>query len=525
MYNLQQSINENSQNSQTSKSSREAVLRRILFLNYFALIITFALNFLGLPLLKYHYLFHLGLTFFAVLMFDLPVIFPVVLTMLFVEGQGRIIWEYQSWARVIFDSLILIAIVKVFITRKKILNLKITPPLMAILFLLHFGWYCIEFFNVYSSTYFSALSSTKIYIYPFFLFFAFSQSDFQVESKRFDKSIIILAFILALEVALNYFQFQQKEAFLIQISAYYSKLIKNDAFAGIRFRPFATSFIPGALSMYLYLTVGFLFFKKLNWKKNFFRMILIAASIHALILCQVRSALIKYLLVIIFIQLGQMFYVRLKSKMTLLGFFMIIILLFGIQLTPERTAVNTKDEGFNYALERILTLTDPGKLKVTRLNLREFGESLVSNFSQYPLGLGPGSSGAAANAGQEDAQDKRIHPVIWSGDNLYISLFLDFGFGAIFYIALVLYIPIHFFRFLIVFYKKKLEQDYQTLLICFSAIAVIVIGNWGFLGLPYNPESFFFWFFAALGFHTIYKYKKLNGSFDKSHALTSPAQT
>lgn len=485
---------------------RERLLMIILALNGLVLIITIVLNFLGMPILKYHYLAHVVITLIAVLTFKIPDIFPVILTFMFVEGQGRILWEYQNWARIIFDVIVLLGVVKIFIRNKKIINMAIIPVPLALFILLHFGWYTVEFFNMNTPSFQSALFSIKIYIYPIFLFLALSQLDFETGSKKFNRAIFYVVFILLLELSLNFYQYDLKETSLTTISQYYLKVMKEEAFTGRHFRPFATSFIPGALSMYLYLTAGLIFLWKTTVKGNFLKLVLVLASIHALVICQIRSSLVKYVLVISLIMFGQILFERFRSKKTITSIIFAFIFFAGIQINER---ILTNDQDTDQAVTRMLTLASPKKLNLTRLNFTEFGESFYSKITAYPFGLGPGSSGAASasNPGGQD-QKKIDKAFLWTGDNLLIALILDFGIGAFFYVAMVLYIPIYFSRYILIFFKNKNQKNYKTLLVCFCSIVVIIIGNWGFLGLPYNPESFMFWFFSALGFNTIFQYKK-----------------
>jgi hypothetical protein len=60
---------------------------------------------------------------------------------------------------------------------------------------------------------------------------------------------------------------------------------------------------------------------------------------------------------------------------------------------------------------------------------------------------------------------------------------------------------------MVIFYAKKNYEPYKILLVCFSITLIILGGNWGAVGLTYNPESFIFWFFTSLGFITISNYK------------------
>lgn len=492
---------------------KRRLLNIILILNYVAILITFLLNFLGLPILKYHYLIHVGLAIIAIFLFDFSQVFPILLTLFFIEGQGRIIWEYASWSRIIFDSIVFISVLKVFISSKKIFDSKKLPAPLIILIVAHFFWYLVEFSNLYSVSYFAFAATSKIYIYPLLLFAAIAQSDLDVQGIKFQRSLKVFILLLSLELALTFYQFNMREQLLLQISPYYFKVMKEGVFTGMLFRPFGTTQLPGAPSVFLFLCVGFLFLRKSTRLFLLLKYFLITASGAAIILCQVRSAFIKFVLIVLLIHLGELIYYRFKLK-GLSGLLFISLIIAVSSQYVLNTNLSSEDDGINYARDRISSLSDINKLRSSRLNISDFSSIVIQKLWANPMGLGPGMTGAAGSLSQEGLVGNRfVNPgMTWTSDNLIISLVIDFGVGAIFYILVLFYIPFYFFRFLIIFFQKKIFELYKPLLICFSTIIVILIGNWGAIGITYNPESFAFWLFSALGFSTIAKYKNQDQS-------------
>jgi hypothetical protein len=218
-------------------------------------------------------------------------------------------------------------------------------------------------------------------------------------------------------------------------------------------------------------------------------------------------------MIILIIYLGELIYTRFKAK-GFVGLMLIsITLLFGTQYVAD-TEKTTGDVSIDYVRDRVGSLTQVNKIKGSRLSTEQFLKIASQKLADNPLGLGPGLTGAAGSISKDELVGNRFINIgmTWASDNLLIALLIDFGFGAIFYILILLYIPVYFIRFLVIYYRNKIYGPYKILLVCFSSIVVIIIGNWGAVGIIYNPESFVFWLFTALGFSTIAKYKSLHKS-------------
>ena len=493
---------------ETEQRNSQSNLLALHSVNIFLLIVNFALNFLGSPALKYVYLIHVIVIVLGLLIYDFDQIFFEIITLMFIEGQGRVLWHYQPWSRVAFDIITFLSIAKVFIQRKKIYDQKVVPWPVIVLIALHFLWYIIQFFNVNAVSIFGVLAASKIYIYPIILFLGITLSNLNPISKGFRQMLFGFYFIMILEVCLSYFHFTVKQQHLLSMSSYYYKAMKDGIFTDNLFRPFATTALPGVLAIYIFLTVGFLFFMKQNIKGTIFKWVIIVLSFLTIITCQVRSALVKFLLIIIFIQLGTMFYKRFSLRSILPFFVALIILVVGSQNFLSN-GVSSEDENLNYAIGRASSLTEVSKVKNDRLNLTNFGKIIIDKISKYPLGVGPGMTGAASSVNQNEIVKNPFikKEFLWTSDNLIISFALDLGIGGLFLLTLILFIPIYFVKYLLKMYAHKDEFHYHMLLICTSSAIVIIFGNWGAVGLTYNPESFIFWMYAALGFKIIGKYK------------------
>ncbi|MFA6236645.1 MAG: hypothetical protein WC635_04885 [Bacteriovorax sp.] len=508
-------------NTESPDNLTPRLLKLVLNINILAVIVNFTLNFLGSPTLKYLYLIHIAITLIAVIFFNFSQILPIILTLFFIEGQGRIIWGNAGWTKVIFDSLVFLSVFKIFISNKKIYNLKGLPKSLLTLISLHFFWYLFEFSNLESVSYFAVLASSKIYIYPILFFFGLTQLEFDTSKDKFQQDLNFFFFLLGLELALTFYQFYMKDSFILQISPNYQQAMKDATFAGLFYRPFATAFSPGAISSYFFVTVGFLFFKKKSIPGNILKLILIFSLTAAIILCQVRSSLIKIILIVLLIQIGELVFHRFKAK----GFSGIIlfsiIMIFGGYYITEKSPMKD-DASITYVKDRFSTLGDVKAVQSSRLSFSDFLQIASDKIASKPLGLGPGLTGSVGRLSLEQVKESHFLNIdmLWANDNLIISLLIDFGIGAIFYLSILMYIFLYFFQYLTIFYLKKAQAEFKILLVCFSSVIAILIGSWGTVGLTYNPESFIFWFFAALGFSTIGKFKNIALNQPKLHIVT-----
>jgi hypothetical protein len=179
------------------------------------------LNFLGASIIQYYYLIFLCFTIFIVLTKPTQTAVLPLLALFMIEGQGRILWSYHPFFRNIFDFICIVLIIKTFIKDRKVINLNNTPPILIFFISMHFLWYLAQFANVQNLGIFPVFAATKIYIYPFILFFAFMLID--QNDKEYLKHLGYLAlFLTSTQIALVLYQSYLGESFLISMNNYYS---------------------------------------------------------------------------------------------------------------------------------------------------------------------------------------------------------------------------------------------------------------------------------------------------------------
>lgn len=456
------------------------------------LLFYFSLNFLGSPLLKYVYLVFPLIIAISLLTVRPRETFLLFFLYLWIEGQGRVLWGYVWWARVIFDLLLAWAIFKEFYQSRSIFHPHSLPIWIKALIGLHFVIFTLELFNPIGVGPIAAVATSKIYIYPVLLFLFFNSTE-TFKGELIERIVRYGLAMALVQCLLSYYQMYQGHSFMLGISPHYYRAMGGGKFLGPLFRPFGTSFVAGGISTYLYALVPILYLER---KYIRYALALVPFIFVTLFMCQVRSAMVKLLafLSVLFLLLLMFRQLKLKSIVQLL-----IVLAVVIPLSANYVgrAMNLLDKiDLAESQSRFSRLTEGGQ----RHGPGAIYGILAHRLLQAPLGHGPGLTGAAASIGMESFLENKLVTIgdVWSYDNFYLSLFTDFGVLALVYLSLLMGIPI---VAVVYFWRKKRvlssQQIYQQI-VALSALVVLFLGNWGAIGLPYNPESFAFWYYMSI---------------------------
>lgn len=494
-----------------------------LFTIHVILFLSFMLfNFIGHPVLKWIFSALAFMTFVGVITMSGQASFSFVFLFAFVEGQGRVLWGYNPVVRVLFDVLLGLVILKTFIVKKRIVELKLIPKAVLILMAFHILWFVVELFNPLGAGIWASLATTKYYIFPLFLFFAFLQNPLNLEAPETRKAFKFITIILFLEAALCIFQMYMGEDFMIGISANFSRLHKFEKFQGYFFRPFGTAHIPGGMSTFFYLTIGlaFLYPPKHNWDKVFF-LIFLLTSWTALILLQVRSALLKHIAIVMASYIITFIAAKYKLRRMVVIVSGVVVMIFLISFASKRIPALEKALNLSYTVKRFENLSQDG-IAAQRSDFLTVTRTMIAKSWFYPIGFGPGMFTDYLPAFKEKRkQYPELHKgFFWSLDNLYVFIISELGIGGLFYLSMIIAIPILLLSMAIKMFRQKEMQHFKILALTFITITIITIGNWGVVGIPFNPESFFYWFWIALAFSAYYR-KHLGLDKDSSEQETN----
>lgn len=459
----------------------------------------FVLNFWGGALLKYYYLLEVGLVLSVMFRSPFMVAFPYIATLLLIEGQGRVLWSYHFLFRMLFDLALALLVIKNAIKDKRIVDFDKIPQFLVILFVIHLGHYCVQIFNIDSVGPLGVLAASKVYVFPSLFFFMLLAIDIKID-ENFELAIKLLLAMAFLESVLSIHQMMGREATLLKISSYYSHSLKDGAFSGLLFRPYGTTHLPGAISIYLTLLIGLLYLREIKSGALLLaRHLTVFAGAITIFLTQVRSALVKYVLILLLIQLGTWLISQHKVKKVFSSAFILGFLLLGLNLGANFEGLEKLN--IQSSINRLMSFKDLSSMKDQRISLDHFMKVVTEKLAANPLGLGPGRTGAAAGISKEIIKKDLLYNELasWTYDNFFISLVIDLGLGGIIYGLIFCSLPLLLLYYTFGAYRRRHFDHYRVLLVCSSVTMVMLIGNWGAVGLSYNPESFVFWFFSALG--------------------------
>lgn len=472
-------------------------LKYLFILNFCFIGFMSLMNILGISSLKYLFILYSLFTLIAVSFYPMNEILFIIIALLFFEGQGRVLLEYNPIVRILFDSILGLAIIRQVINRKKLVNTSHIPTFFTALFILHILWYIFEIFNIYNVGYTAPISASKFYIFPFLLFYTFLNMELDIQDIHFKRFTLTVLVLIIAEIAISINQLIYRETLMRAISGYYNTPMKN-VFVGQMFRPFGTTHIPGGVCGYLVWSFALLLLPvKPSKILIFFTWVAIILGVFIVFTTQVRSALIKYGIIVLssfFI----MFIVSKKRLKFLITTASVLTILIIAIVTSGVFDKAVQALNLTSSIERVATLKRSKLAKTNhRINFHDFMKVAEEKLSTYPVGFGPGLPTLGKDLLGSDpvlTQDN-----VWSYDNLIIFLIIDFGYGFIFYLLYILGIAIFLGLKTLASFREKNYDAFKIRATALSVVLTILIGNWGAVGIPFNPESFFFWLWAAIG--------------------------
>lgn len=476
------------------------------------LALIFYFNFLGTSSIKYFLLAQYALTAIAVLAFPWKYSVVCLFGLLFTEGQGRILFHYASWARLMFDFCVMLGMIKGFISVQKFFPTHKIPTFLKVCIGLHFLWYLFQFFNPYTISYFIAFAGMRIYIYPFILFFFLLHYDQGEDPNSFKRVSNFILFFTIAEMILCAYQMNKGSDFIFGIDSFYRRG-KGAAFAGAWFRPWGTTAVASGFATYMAICAPLIY---LVSNKKTFRKIAIALniviSIYFFFICQTRSQALIYIFNLAGVTFTYFIYSRKKFRyiaFLLLGFSLVIGSLFhyGPKLLDSNIDVDYQKSLYKFS--------DPfgTRKKSGRLNFEEFLQMASRKLIDHPTGLGPGRTGPVLSLGKEYVKNDPIFNLgaSWHHENLGIMLIIDLGIGVFFLLGFYIGIPLALIVMFINCYARNKMEAIPQIGIAATATTSMILANWGAPGINYNPSSFVFMFTAAMGLNAYHRALKTGG--------------
>lgn len=473
---------------------------RLYLLIMCVLTLHFFLNYFASPFVEYSYVILTILIALGVALFDYKDSLALIFIHFYIEGQGRIVFGYNPLARIMFDLIVLIFVGQYVVRQKKLFPGKEFPTILRLLILGHFMVFFLSLFNVKGAGFFINLPMIKVYILPFLVFFVLLDSPIDFNSKEFRRVVFVISVMIIMNGLLSVRQFMENSPMMLSISPHYGDIGKLRYFTKLTFRPFGTSFVPGGISSYLPLTLGLFF---LCTPPIVAFILSFAASFVMLILCQVRTAMIQY--AIMFAQFLFIYFRYTKMELKKVFSFLVILIAFGMasQALYMGLVQNIDKRLVDLTMNRFTSIFDSQTFEKSRLGINDILRVIVDKVSENPFGLGPGRTHPVTESMGLAIDNDPVYNLdySWNFDNLWASIAMEFGIGGIFYAGTILLMPIYLFSMAVSTYRRKKIIHFKTITISFITIFIIVLANWGGVGIPFNPISFMFWYWCAIGFH------------------------
>ena len=430
-------------------------------------------------------------------LFFAPLSWAIHLLVLYVgiEGFAKLMTNYNPIIHVGADILIVCLWARVIFTH--LLYRKPLPtnyPPLTGLFLLHVIWFVITIANPHALSVVASLAGAKLYITIVSLyFFGFYLTR---DAKSVRAFMIPWVLILGIQVVTSMYQASIGPSSVTSLSPAYSiALQKYGVFA---FRPFGLTSQPGMPCVFIYITIPFVLYFLVYSRSILISLILLPAlpgSFVTLLVCQVRSALLKGLLesfiftAFTFKELSSVSR-RLRIYIIPIIIFTTLSITFIMPIFLSRILTGNKDN--QRAIERSLTLFDYARVSTARHGaLDRFMEYAQS----FPLGAGLSRIGAAAGHFQYLIEAENLGRGFFS-DNLWVEMVVDLGLPGVLIISSILFLTLGRGLFSLLRIRDPELRILQWTIL--SSLSAILLGAYGAEPILYNPEGPFFWFFAGV---------------------------
>lgn len=451
---------------------------------------------LGLELITLKSLVVIGLGIAAIIIILLPyrLALCALIFIVGVEGMAKLLSNYNPAVHLASDLLVgaLCARVLLSLLLKRVSWPKTFPPYTK-LFIAHFVWFGIAFFNPYALGTVASLAGMKLYFTMFLLFFF---TYYVVDSRKTVHLLMAFWMLdLAIQVGTTLYQASRGPSSVLWLAPGYGSALKK--FEGNAFRPFGTTATPGGAAVHIFLVAPFITYFLTQSKSMLVRGIsaaLAPLTVLALLFCQIRSALLKAILSTGIFLVSSFGKVSTRARVGMTAATVAGGLLIAF-LVPHLTERFVSDQSDNArAVHRTLTLFSDDAITRARPGALN---RILTYAELTPLGAGLSRTGAASGKfGDLIARDPYFSRPFFT-DNFWAASIVDLGIpGALILTTLILLL---FARGLNDLRKMKDPGLASTQAVLLGALFATTSGFWGAEGPIYNPEAAFYWmFFGAL---------------------------
>lgn len=420
-----------------------------------------------------------------------------------IEGSLKLLSRYHPVIHVGADIIVLGLVVRTALQiLKDRLDLPKRVPFLISLIFMHFLWFLIVFMNPYALSFQASLAAAKLYVVPQFLFlfgfFLITKAD------KLEKYFVPWSLVAFLHIVFGLYQGAVGPSSVTDWSPSYQQVLNR--FEGYPFRPFGLASMPGGPAVFSYFLVPifiYYFLSSSSWLKKFFSVLMIFGFVVILLLCQVKSAIIKFLgAIFLFLVMALVKRNHVGSKITggIVKFLFAGILLVSFALPYVISEFSDLYSDNQDAVARSLRAFDFEIMGQAR-------KGALDRFLTYaemaPLGSGLSRIGPAVYRFHDQiASNQYFKTVIFFSDNLWVQLVIDIGIPGVFlFTAIIFLIFLQSFRA-----WSYAENGRHCLMIAaiFTGNLAIFSGSYGAEPILYHPEAGFFWFFSGALFRLSY---------------------
>jgi hypothetical protein len=458
-------------------------------------------QFLNFKFLSLLFFSGIGLIIFSL---SLENAFFVFFFYLGIEGVAKMLSQYHPIIHVGTDIIVLSLLLRTFLSL--LLNRaelpKRIPFLMSLLFL-HFIWFLIVFMNPYALSLQASLAAIKLYVVPQLLFFF----GFYLcrNARQMEKFFLPWILVVVLHVVFGLYQGMIGPASVTSWSPTYQQVLAR--YIGYPFRPFGLTSLPGGPAVFSYFVIPILVFGFLvtsSWLRKFVISLIIFGLILILLLCQVKSAIIKFIgAIFLFLIMALFKRNQVGSQVTggIVKFLFAIAVIGAFALPSVLDRISDANTDNHDAIARSLKAFDFEIMGQARQGALD---RFITYAQMAPLGSGLSRIGPAVYRFHDQiSANQYFKSVIFFSDNLWVQLVIDIGIPGVFMISVIVFLI--FLQGYRAWRQSKSARASLAIAAVLTGMAAIFSGAYGAEPILYNPEAGFFWFFAGALFRLTMK--------------------
>lgn len=428
--------------------------------------------------------------------------FEAYLVYLSVEGAVKIFSNYNPVVHVGSDLLLLMVFVRLFSRHEPEADsdptggsaVRRVVPLLIVFWM----WVLLQFLNPWGLGLLPSLAAMKVYASPVLVFFIAGFLLKREELQRLPYLLVMIGLIMGLAAIIDGIL---GDHYLPRLHSGYNAAMMG-RFSGDLYRPFGFTALPGGPGVWMVHTgtaAGLLlyqldrhpqawqqvrsWFRKPGVWKGIIGLFLITAVV-TLLLCQVRSALIRFLILVLgsFAGFGWRGVTKWIIGIGVVGGLISMMMASGIDTS-----------GIGFDPKRVVRITDRftslSKANTWKSAREGAWDGMVALSESTMLGIGLSRVGASSRIWAQQIEQDRQFGSEWSfADNVYRALFTEVGIGGL--LAFLFMIG----GIVVLLLQRGTREGRLVVLYC----GVYLMTGFASEGILYQPDASFFWLYTAM---------------------------